>query len=681
MSSKGQNKQEERILILTPTGRDAAMTERVLKDAGLHCEICDSDVELCRKAAEKSGLIFLTGEALTPETMAMLTETLQKQPPWSDIPLIVLTSGGSENPSNAETLSELAEIGNVTLIERPVRLMTLISAVKSALRARRKQYDARNFLSAELQAKEALRQSEERLRVALDAAYLGAWQLDLEAQKLECTEICKANFGLSPEAEFSYQRLLELIHPDDRERVISSISQSIEKRENYRAEYRVVWEDGSLHWILASGMANYLPDGKPYNMVGVTLDITQRKLAEEQREELLEREQSARAAAESANRLKDEFLATVSHELRTPLNAMLGWTSLLRSGQLSPKDAERALETVQRNARTQAEIIEDLLDVSRIITGKLSLETQPIDPTALVRAVIESLQPAANAKEITVRQITTGKLNPIMGDPSRVQQIVWNLLSNAIKFTPEGGEVEVKLEPDNTCLLISVRDTGQGINPNFLPFVFDRFLQADGTTTRSYGGLGLGLSIVKHLVELHGGTVKAESDGQDRGAIFTVKLPFIQGKKQKSKTNGHLTPDKDAQLNNASGKDLSGLKILVVEDEVDSLELITVFLEKRGAEVVGAKSMTEALEHLNNAIPDILISDIGMPDADGYEFIQNVRRLEPERGGKVPAVALTAYARAEDKTRALQSGFQTHLPKPVEMDKLADTIAEIAGRN
>jgi PAS domain S-box-containing protein len=681
MTSKGQNNQEERVLILAPIGRDAVMTARVLSNIKLKPEICANAEELCRKIKEDAGLVFLTGEALTPETMSILVETLLRQPPWSDIPLIVLTSGGSENPANAEILEELAEVGNVTLIERPVRLMTLISAVRSVLRARRRQYEARDFLAAEIETGEALQQSEKRLRVALDAARLGAWQINLKTLEAEASDICKANFGLEPEANFHFDDLLPAIHPDDRERVAREFEQAIKNREEYKSEYRVIWRNGSVHWIFSRGSVNYDKNGAPQNVVGVTLDITERKEAEKQREKLLEREQAARSAAESANRLKDEFLATISHELRTPLNAMLGWASLLRSGQLSQEESARALNTIERNARAQAEIIEDLLDVSRIITGKLSLEIKPVEPVSLVRAVIESLQPTAAARKINITQKAATGISLIMGDSARIQQIIWNLLSNAIKFTPQGGQVEIDLLPENEYLTISVRDNGQGIEPEFLPFVFDRFLQADGTTTRTYGGLGLGLAIVRHLVELHGGIVQAESDGEGKGATFTVKLPLMPERIQKSETNGHLPIVSDNQLKNEACNDLKGLKILAVDDEADSLELIKIFLERCGAKVLTASSVSEALIHLDTSAPDVLVSDIGMPEADGYELIKKIRALPPERGGNIPAVALTAYARSEDKIRAVSSGFQTHLSKPFEIEDLLKTISGVINKN
>jgi PAS domain S-box len=627
-----------------------------------------------------SGLALLTGEALTAEAMQCLIAALAKQPAWSDIPLVVLTIGGGDTPGNVEALATLSRAGNVTLIERPVRVMTFLSAIKSGLRARRHQYEVREYLAAETRAKEALEQSEQRLRIALDAARMGALQLDLQTGQLDCTPLCKSNFGLPPNAELTYERLVEIIHPEDRAFMRAEVERALSNHDIYRIEYRVIWDDGSLHWILASGRANYHLGREPLSMVGVTLDITEHKLAEQERERLLRNERAARADAEDASRLKDEFLATVSHELRTPLTAVLGWTHLLRGGQLDEQAAGHALETIERNARSQQQLIEDLLDVSRIITGKLRLDIRPVHPASFIEAAIEALRPAAEAKDIHLQKLIDTNVTSVSGDPARMQQVVWNLLSNAIKFTPHGGHVQVSLERVESNIEISVSDTGDGIHTEFLPFVFDRFRQADGTTTRQHGGLGLGLAIVRQLVELHGGTVEARNNGEAKGATFTVRLPLLpiyqrQADKEplhRSVLDMHETceyPDK-----------LDGLRVLVVDDEVDTLELIGVLLKQCGAEVTEAHSSAEALGLLEQITHDVIISDIGMPGEDGFEFIRKVRELPPERGGRTPAVALTAYARAEDRLRVLRSGYQMHVAKPVELAELVAIVSNVTGR-
>jgi signal transduction histidine kinase/ActR/RegA family two-component response regulator len=407
----------------------------------------------------------------------------------------------------------------------------------------------------------------------------------------------------------------------------------------------------------------------------------ERELAERGR--LLAREQAARAETEAANRLKDEFLANVSHELRTPLTAVLGWTHVLRSGRLDPESTARALDTVERNARAQNQLIEDLLDMSRIITGKLRFDARTVDPVACVEAALDSVRPAAEAKGVRLERSSAAAVGAVSGDPDRLQQVVWNLLTNAIKFTPAGGSVRVTLGGDDARVEIAVSDTGAGIGPEFLPYVFDRFRQADGTTTRAQGGLGLGLAIVRHLVELHGGTVRAESEGEGHGATFTVSLPRLRhaevGSRNEAADAAFAEGDESASHHPQSAV-LSGVRALVVDDEADACELLGVLLRERGAEVSVATTADEALAALERARPHLLISDIGMPGVDGYEFLRRVRRLPPESGGRTPAVALTAYAGSEDRLRALKAGYQMHLPKPVEPAELIAVVASLTNR-
>ena len=535
------------VLILAPTGRDGPLTARVLREAALSAEMCGGVEELCREMLRGAGLVFLTGEALTPAAMQRLVEALGQQPAWSDIPLVVLTSGGGGTPVNAEALAALVEAGNVTLIERPVRVMTLLSAVKSALRARRRQYDVRDHLAAEGRAKGELKQAIQQ--------------------------------------------------------------------------------------------------------------------------------------AEEASRLKDDFLATVSHELRTPLTAVLGWAHLLRSNNLDEAGRARALETIARNALSQRQLIDDLLDVSRIIAGKLRLDVRPVEPSAFIDAAVEAVRPAAEAKEIRIQKIIDTGVGAVSGDPARLQQVVWNLLSNAIKFTPRGGRAQVRVEVVGSQIEISVTDTGQGISAEFLPFVFERFRQADMKTTRSHSGLGLGLAIVRQLVELHGGTVGVESPGEGRGATFVVKLPLLPIYQKPSQEERAHPAARNTQLPSECPDDLAGVKMLVVDDEADTCDLLRSVLTQCGAEVTTAQSAAEALEIFGRVKPDVLISDIGMPGEDGYELMRKVRSLPKERGGRVPAVALTAYARAEDRLRALRAGYQMHVAKPIELAELVAIVASLAERS
>ncbi|HJQ67638.1 MAG TPA: GAF domain-containing protein [Blastocatellia bacterium] len=386
---------------------------------------------------------------------------------------------------------------------------------------------------------------------------------------------------------------------------------------------------------------------------------------------------------QEASRLKDDFLATVSHELRTPLNAILGWSRMLRTNRFDDETAAQALETIERNARAQAQLIEDLLDVSRIITGKLRLDIRPVEPVEVINAAIDAVRPAADAKQVRIQTVLDPWAGVVSGDPDRLQQVLWNLLSNAIKFTPKEGSVQIRLERVNSHIDITLSDTGQGIAPEFLPFVFDRFRQADSTLTRAHGGLGLGLAIVRHLVEMHGGTVRAESEGEGRGATFTVKLPLraIHHQEPEAADPQHVeTNVRAADMAFDCPPDLKGVRIMVVDDEEDARRLLVAVLEQCAASVRTSASVAEALAEIKEWEPDVLVSDIEMPGEDGYMLIRKVRELESELGRKLPAVALTAHARAEDRMRVLSSGYQMHVPKPVEPAELAVVIASLAGR-
>jgi PAS domain S-box-containing protein len=409
-------------------------------------------------------------------------------------------------------------------------------------------------------------------------------------------------------------------------------------------------------------------------------DITARRQGEEEFKQLMVREKEARAEAEEANHVKDEFLATVSHELRTPLTAILGWSTMLRNDTLDEAASARALEIIDRNAKTQAQLIEDLLDLSRIINGKFQLQVRPVGLEEIVNATIECLRPAADVKAVQIQAQLDPDIGLVSGDPIRLQQVVANLLANAIKFTPEGGRVKVKLERVNSDALINVTDTGAGISADFLPYVFDRFRQADSASTRKYGGLGLGLTIVRKIVEMHGGVVLAESCGEGQGASFTVKIPLLvvphieKSQENKSKRTSQVHEKKAAF---DYPHEINGLRILLVDDDTSTLEMLTAVLNHGGAQVRNCTSAAQALELLQEWKADILLSDIAMPDKNGYWLIAQVRGLEKEHGGGIPAVALTAYARAEDRTRVLMAGFDMFVPKPVYLPELLSTLASL----
>jgi signal transduction histidine kinase len=429
--------------------------------------------------------------------------------------------------------------------------------------------------------------------------------------------------------------------------------------------------------LMKAGAADYI------NKNTLSLERLERSLryalalhrSEEERRLLLQREQRAREEAQAANRAKDEFLATLSHELRTPLNAILGWSRLLVGGNLDAGTARRAIEIIDRNTRLQAQLIEDLLDISRIITGKLRLDLRSVPVAQIVEGAIESVRPSADARRVQLRTAMTDGSARILCDPARMQQVIWNLVTNAIKFTPEGGTVRVQVDVAGPTVSIEVSDSGVGIDPDFLPHVFDRFRQQDGASTRAHGGLGLGLSIVRHLVELHGGTVEARSAGPGRGATFTVRVPQAPVRAGQIE----LLDEKARSEEFTDLPSLAGLHVLVVDNESDARGLLRVVLEGCGASVEEASAADEALECIRRRLPDVLLSDIAMPGEDGYALIRKVRDLDgPSR--TLPAAALTAFATATDRARALLAGYQAHIPKPVEPSELAAVVAALAGR-
>jgi PAS domain S-box-containing protein len=456
---------------------------------------------------------------------------------------------------------------------------------------------------------------------------------------------------------------LDFFRGEDRRHIEERIGEVFAKGSS-TAEASLVTKSGErIPYFFTGSRFNF---GGVECVVGMGVDITERRLAEES-------ERAARREAEEANRLKDEFLATLSHELRTPLTAMLGWSRLLRSGGIGEEMAARALESIERNAEAQRQLVDDILDVSSIISGKLRLDVRPISVVSVVESAVDAVRPAADAKRIELRVVIGARMGALNGDPDRLRQVVWNLLSNAVKFTPEGGRVEVRAERTEGVVRVVVNDTGRGIEPDFLPHVFDRFRQADASTTRTHGGLGLGLSIVRHIVEMHGGSVSAESAGAGLGATFTVTLPT-------EPTLGKASVEAAPRVEDCPPS-LEGLHILVLDDEADTCEVVAAVLTKCSARVTTATSAAEALEAVAAADFDLIVSDIGMPGVDGYEFIRRVRARERESGARqTPAVALTAYAREEDRRRAFRAGFQMHLAKPVEPGELTAVVASFSGR-
>jgi PAS domain S-box-containing protein len=548
------------------------------------------------------------------------------------------------------------------------------------------------------QIEAALREREAQLQFVLDSSQIGEWELDLtnSSHPSRRSLLHDQIFGYdSLVPEWSYEIFLNHIHPDDRAAIEQKFQQTLSTYENLNFECRAIRADNRPVWISVRGSIYRDAQGQPTRLVGIITDITHRKQAEAEREHLLQREQAAREAAEQANRIKDEFLAVLSHELRSPLNPILGWAKLLQTREFNPTVLKKAVETIERNARLQAQLIEDLLDVSRILQGKISFNTIPVNLVTVIEAAMETVRLAAEAKMIDIQMTSDAAVGEVLGDPSRLQQIVWNLLSNAIKFTPAGGRVEIKLEQfqagqelrqrgqaaetvNSFCPLVqlTVIDTGKGISPDFLPHVFDYFRQADSKTTRKFGGLGLGLAIVRYLVELHGGTVWAESLGEGQGATFIVRLPLLNRTEK-----GLATEDKALNLDHSSfNLSLTKLQILVVDDDTDTRDFYTIVLQQAGAIVRAVSSAEEALQALVQFKPNILLSDIGMPDIDGYMLIRQIRAMETH-GKTMPAIALTAYAGELDQKQAIAAGFQHYMSKPIEPRELVEAIANLADKD
>lgn len=533
-------------------------------------------------------------------------------------------------------------------------------------------------ISDRKQAQAALCQSEERYRYLAESIPQLVWTANTEGVLIDLNQRWSNFTGLTLEQArtVGWQGI---VHPDDVLILSQKWAIAQENGTYYQAEGRMRRADGVYRWHLHQAVPLKDEQGQAIKWFGTATDIEDRKQLEQQRIHLLQQEQAAREQAETANRIKDEFLAVLSHELRSPLNPILGWAKLLQTRPFDQSSAKRALETIERNAKLQTQLIDDLLDISRILRGKMVLNVCPVNLLEVIDAALETVSLSAKAKSIKIQKVAAGDIGLISGDSGRLQQILWNLLSNAVKFTPNGGEIEIRLEQVGTDAQIQVKDTGKGITPEFLPHVFEYFRQENSTTTRKFGGLGLGLAIVQYFTELHGGTVKAESPGEGLGATFTVSLPL-------SKQENAATTDGSVSASAvADASPLANLRILVVDDEVDMRELIFTILQQTGAEVRVAASAFEALEAWDVFKPDVLISDIGIPEMDGYELMRQVRSLPPENTGQIPAVseampkaiALTAYAGEINQQQALAAGFQRHIAKPVEPEELIEAIVTL----
>jgi signal transduction histidine kinase/DNA-binding response OmpR family regulator len=524
-----------------------------------------------------------------------------------------------------------------------------------------------------------LRAGEARLRIALEAAGLGTWDYNPITDQLRWDARCRALAGLAPESDVDWNVFMRSIHPDDRERVRAAVRRALDPNTDmgFDVEYRAIGIDDQVErWLVARGVG-IAENGQAVRFIGAMLDITGKKRIEVERAEILEREKHARAAAETASRSKDEFLATVSHELRNPLNAILGWARVLvEEKDLDADRRKKGLDVILRNAKTQVQLVEDILEVSRIITGKMQLSTGPVDVATVAEAAIDAVRAAAAAKRVVLATNIERPLGTIIADEDRIQQILWNLLLNAVKFTPADGTVSLQARRLEAGLELVITDTGEGIDEAFLPYVFDRFRQFDGSTTRAHGGLGLGLAIVRHLAELHGGTVRAESEGRGRGARFTVTLPAAAMTDSPKNTGPVPPPSRRGEAK----KPLSDRKVVVVDDDPDMRELLAMILEDAGALVRCCTTVAAALQAIEADMPDVAISDLAMPGEDGYAFVRRVRTEVSEPARSIPLVAMTAYARAEDRRRVLDAGFDRHVAKPIEPEELVEALALVIDR-
>ncbi len=524
------------------------------------------------------------------------------------------------------------------------------------------------------EAEEALQESETKFRQLANCIPQLAWMANPDGWIFWYNQQWYEYTGTTPEQMEGWG--WQSVHdPEILPKVMEQWTASISTGKPFDMEFPLRNAQGEFEWFLTRVNPFKDASGKILLWFGTNTNVTYQRRLVEQKQELLESERAARSELERASRLKDEFLLTLSHELRTPLNAILGWSQLLRTGKADAARMAQGLDIIERNVRVQGQLIDDLLDMSRIISGKLRLNVQRVDLAAVIEAAFETVRWSADAKNIRLQKVLDHQAGIVSGDPSRLQQIIWNLVANAIKFTPKGGRVQVVLERVNSHIEISVIDTGQGIKPEFLPYVFERFRQADASTTRQHGGLGLGLSIVKHLTEMHGGSITVKSAGEGKGTTFIVALPLVVVHPQQDERLSYSAEDQSSVQEEQLT--LDGIKVLVVDDEADARELVKLVLESCNAQVITAASAREALVALQQEQMHILVSDIGMPEEDGYQLIGKVRKLSPDRGGKIPAVALTAYARAEDRKRALLSGYQMHVSKPIEPSELIAVVSSL----
>ena len=520
---------------------------------------------------------------------------------------------------------------------------------------------------------EFYKERSEHFLYAAENSDIGLWFWDFAKGEIFSTPKCNEFFGLAPNEIITPSYFIDAVHPEDRERVAAELQASQNSDKIYESEYRIICPDGSIQWVSARGKTYFDKDSFPQSMMGIARRITDRKLESEELKKIYDLERKARDEAEEANRAKDYFLAIVSHELRSPLNSILGWAKILLTKQVDDATRKNALETIERSAKSQAKLIEDLVDMGRVASGKLRLELRPVNLFDIVNNIYNQQKPLAESKKIQLEFLHNAPRAEVFGDAIRLQQVFTNLLNNALKFTPEGGKIKIDMEVTSNKVEVNIIDSGQGIAPEFLPNIFRQFAQGDERTSSDKSGLGLGLSIVKTLVEKHNGFVKAQSQGIGHGSTFTVAFPLhVAANKEAQETKAERSA-KELKLNNVS--------ILLVEDDQDSRDVLALYLEQCGANITGAESAAEAMKYLsNNHRFDVIISDLAMPVEDGYTFLKRVRALPEEKGGKIPAMALSAFTTVENKEKAFASGFQNYHTKPFEPDLLIKEIAALVNK-
>ena len=517
---------------------------------------------------------------------------------------------------------------------------------------------------------EFYKERSEHFLYAAENADIGLWFWDFAKGEIFSTPKCNEFFGLASNEIITPNYFIDAVHPEDRERVAAELRQAQRSDKIYDSEYRVICPDGSIQWVSARGKTYFDKDSFPQSMMGIARRITDRKLESEELKKIYDLERKARDEAEEANRAKDYFLAIVSHELRSPLNSILGWAKILLTKQVDDATRKNALETIERSAKSQAKLIEDLVDMGRVASGKLRLEMRPVNLFDIVNNIYNQQKPLAESKKVQLEFVHNATRAEVFGDVIRLQQVFTNLLNNALKFTPEEGNIKIDMEVTSNKVEVNITDSGEGIAPEFLPNIFRQFAQADEKTSSAKSGLGLGLSIVKTLVEKHNGFVKAQSEGIGHGSTFTVAFPLHAAANKQAKETKVERQTDELKLNDIS--------ILLVEDDQDSRDVLALYLEQCGANIVGAESAEEAMKYLtNNHRFDIIVSDLAMPVEDGYTFLNKVRAMPEEKGGKIPALALSAFTTAENKEKAFASGFQSYHTKPFEPDLLIKQIAEL----